>query len=210
VLRWSPEAVAASRRAEIAVSAGQGAAALAEAVAAALARERDLRAAALRAALQPVALALAPAEGGAAEAGITVLLPAGEEAVLERALHSLPDAVTAGATADLRGPLPPLSFAAVRLASAAPAEVAQAWRLLDLPDRIDDAALRRQWRSTAARLHPDRGAVDDAPIAAAGNAFRLLRGLLPAASGQAWTLSALQQRGLRRLVVSPMQGEAAP
>jgi hypothetical protein len=210
VLRWSPEAVAASRRAEIAGSAGQGATALAEAVASALARERDVRAAALLAALRPVALAVTAAEGGAAEAGLTVLLPAHGEAVLEQALQGLPDAVTEGAAADLRGPLPPLSFAAVRLASAAPAEVAQAWHLLDLPDHIDDAALRRQWRSTAARLHPDHGAADAAPIAAAGSAFRLLRGLLPPASGQAWTLSALQQRGVRRLVVPPMHGDAAP
>jgi hypothetical protein len=188
VLRWSPEAVAMSRRAEIAAEAGEGAGELAEAVAAALARERDRRASSLLAALRPVVLAMAPAEGGAAEAGVTVLVPAGSDATLERALRGLPDAITEGATADLRGPMPPLSFAAVRLASAATAELARAWRLLDLPDQIDDAALRRQWRRAAA------------PSAEAGSAFRLLRGLLPAASGHAWTLSALQQRGLRRLV----------
>ena len=206
VLRWQAEAVVAARRDMIA-NAGGGRAGLAAAVQAALALERALREAGLHAAMAQIALAVAPAGSRETETGITVLLPSGGIAALEAALEALPDAVSAGASADIRGPLPPLSFAAVRVASASPDELAQAWQALALPDGIDEAALKRQWHECAGRLHPDHGATDHGKMAEAGAAFRLLRGLLPApdrsrAPDQSWTLAALQKRGARRLLVA--------
>jgi hypothetical protein len=200
VLRWHPEAVLARRRAEI---AGAGREELAASVAAALARERAMREAGLRAALGRVSLAVASAAGAVeTEAGLTVLLPAHGEAALEQALSALPPEISDGASADLRGPLPAVSFSAVRVVSAAPGEVAQAWQALALPDWIDADGLRRHWRECAARVHPDHGIAEDGPMVAAGAAFRLLRSLLPAgAPAQAWTLAALQRRSARMLQV---------
>jgi hypothetical protein len=211
VLRWQGDAVVAARRAEIAAAAdaaGGGRTALAEAVEAALARERLQREAALRAAVAPVAVAVAAAGAGATETGLTVLLPAdGGEAALEAALNALPDGVTANGTIDMRGPLPPVSFAAVRIDRAAPAEVAQAWRTLALPERVDAAGLRRHWRDCAARMHPDRAGGEDVAMASAGAAFRLLRDLLPAGDGAlAWSLPALQRHAACRMSVrTPME-----
>jgi hypothetical protein len=205
VLRWQAEAVVAARRAEIAEatrSGGGSRAALAEAVASALARERALREAALRAVSAQVALAMAPAGAGPTETGLTVLMPACGESALEAALNTLPADISAGATIDLRGPLPPVSFAAVRIDSAAASEVAQAWRMLALPDQVDAAALRQHWRDCAARLHPDRAGGAEGPMASAGAAFRLLRDLLPAgASEQSWSLPALQRHAACRMSV---------
>ena len=210
ILRWEAQAVVAARRGEIASQAAGGRAALAEAVAAALTRERDLRAAGLFRALAPVARALRPAGNGTAETGITVLLPAGAEAALEQALGALPEAVSAGATADLRGPLPPVSFAAVRVESAGPAELARAWQVLDLPARVGAADLRQRWHECARRLHPDHGAADAGPMAEAGAAFRLIQNLLPPDETARLSLPALQQRGARRLTLPDPRREVRP
>jgi len=203
VLRWLAEPVLEARRNEIQVAAaGQGRSGLAEAVGAALGRERALREAALQAALCRVARAVKPAGAGVTETGFTVLVPAAGEAALETALGELGPEISAGASADLRGPLPPISFAAVRVETAAPKEVAEAWRMLGLPEQVDAESLRRHWRACAARLHPDHGMQEDAPIREAGAAFRLLRGLLPADGKQEpWSLTALQRRGALRLQV---------
>jgi hypothetical protein len=202
VLRWQAEAVVAAHRTRIAATAAPGPAGLAASIQSVLAQDRAMREAALRAALAPVTLALAATGASETETGLTCLLPAGAEAALEQALAHLPPDVTDGASADLRGPLPPLSFAAVRVACTSAGELAQAWRALALPDWIDADGLRRRWHDCAGRLHPDHGADDQGEMAAAGAAFRLLRGLLPAeAPAQTWTLAALQQRGARRLLV---------
>jgi|GEM_PF-1919705 len=203
VLRWHAEPVVAARRAEIAeAAAGGGQAELAEAVAAALRRERDRREAALMRALAPVALASQSARSGTTETAVAALVPAGGEAVLETALCGLAADISEGATADLRGPLPPISFAAVRVVRTAPRQVAAAWKSLSLPDWVDAAALRRHWHACAARLHPDHGADDCGPITEAGAAFRLLRGLLPAETPQKpWSLAALQRRATVHLMV---------
>jgi hypothetical protein len=202
ILRWQAEPVVAARRAEIAKVAVAGQAGLADAVAAALGREREKREAALMQALAPVALSVLPARSGTTETAITALVPAGGEAVLETALCGLAPDISDGAAADLRGPLPPISFAAVRVARAAPGEVAAAWNRLALPEWVDAAALRQHWHACAARLHPDHGARDDGPITEAGAAFRLLRGLLPAeAPEKPITLAALQRRAAMRLQV---------
>jgi hypothetical protein len=204
VLCWQPNDVVASRRSEIAAAAtdaGGSREALAAAVQGALARERTRREAALRQAVAPHALAMAPTGAGATETGLTVLLPAAGEAGLEAALNALPAEVSAGASIALRGPLPPVSFAAVRIDRAAASDVAQAWCTLALPDQVDAAALRRHWRDCAARLHPDRGG-SDGPMVSAGAAFRLLRDLLPDEDGQRpWSLPALQRHAACRMSV---------
>jgi hypothetical protein len=161
VLRWQAEAVVAARRAEIAAAATSGGgdrSALAEAVASALARERALREAGLRAAAAQVALAMAPAGAGQTETGLTVLMPASGEAALEAALNALPAEISGGATIDLRGPLPPMSFAAVRIDSAAASEVAQAWRSRWMPRRCGSigAIARRGCIRTAPAARPRR------------------------------------------------------
>jgi len=204
VLRWQPEPVVRANRAALA-TAGTSPAALAEAVQGVLARDRAARATALRAALHGTALAMIEAGAGDTETGLTVLVAAESDAALEAALQALPAAVADGAQADLRGPLPPLSFCAVRIVATKAGDVAAAWHDLALPARIDALGLRQQWRAQAVRLHPDLGARDDAPIAAAGAAYRLLRGLLR--GGEAVSLPALQGLAARRLLVPALPGQ---
>ena len=212
VLRWQPEPVVAARRDEIAASLtdGGGAEALAAAVQAALARECSLRGAALAACVSRVAVATREGAGGATEVSVTVLLGRGHEALLEHALGSLPDPITRGAEADLRGPLPPVSFAALRLDSTAPADLGAAWAALALPAEVDAAGLRRHWRQAASRLHPDHGGLSDGPMTAAGSAYRLLRDLIPQSPGTApCTLASLQNSAGLRLRVE-LTGLAPP
>jgi hypothetical protein len=227
-LRWSPQAVVAHRRAEIAEAAsGGGPAALADAVAAALRADRGRREAALVMALAPVVLAFAPGGAAAAEAElvVTVLVggsagadggTSGGVAAVEVALEALPVEYFADTVIDMRGPLPPLSFAAVRLAETGAEAVGQAWRILALPlddhdSRIDAAALHRQWRNRAAAAHPD---VQSGPEAAAVSlaevteAYHLLRALMrdtqPVATQAAtarFSLRELQGRAGLRLVM---------
>ncbi len=74
--------------------------------------------------------------------------------------------------------------------------------MLGLPDQVDAGSLRRHWHACAARLHPDHGAAEAAPIREANAAFRLLRGLLPVGGAEEpWSLPALQRRGALRLQV---------
>jgi hypothetical protein len=206
VLRWPAEAVVRARAAAIAEAAreaGGGAAAMAEAVAAALRQERAGRAAALEQALRPRVLGIANAgmAGGETETGLTVLVPAGGEAAIEAALMALPDAGDPALSADLRGPLPPLSFSAWRVARTDPAAVARAWRLLDLPAQADAEILRRTWRARAARLHPDRDPRAEAGtrLAEAASAHRLLREMAAVLGDEPWTLDAMVRRAGPRL-----------
>jgi len=185
ILRWSPEAVLAGQRERF---AGLGRAALAEAVAAALSEERHARLAALRRALGPKVIEMheqAPVAEDAA-CGVTVLVPAGGEAAIEEALGTLPPAVTEGVSADLRGPLPPLAFAAVRVAELPRGAVERAWTLLGLPEALPMGELRRHWRGLATLLHPDRAGAeaDPARFAEAAAAYRLLQSLAGDAGGE--------------------------
>jgi len=199
ILRWPAEAVVRAHRAALAPKAGRPAE-LAEAIQALLAQDRAARDAALREALAPLCLDILTAGAGETQTGVTVLVEPGRDAAIEAALQRLPAAVTADADADLRGPLPPISFSPVSITTAAAGDVAKAWRQLALPAEIDAGALRQGWRGMARRLHPDLGAHGGDKIAAAGAAYRLLRGLLPA-SAQAVSLPALQCLAARRLNV---------
>ncbi len=176
VIRWRPEAVLARHRATL-----QGRADLAEAIAAVLHEDRAARQGALLAALGPRVLAIADAlpAGTEGEASATVLVPAGEEVRIEAALQALPEAIKEGAEADLRGPLPPISFAPLRVTALETATLDAAWHVLDLPDRLDGDALTGRWRAVARRLHPDLAGhrADPERLEAAGRAYRLLRGL---------------------------------
>jgi hypothetical protein len=237
-LRWPPQTVVARCRAEIAeAAAGGGPAALADAVAAALRADRGRREAALVMALAPVVLAFAPGGAAAAEAelAVTILVEAGPAAhagavggvaAVEAALEALPAEHVADAVVDLRGPLPPLSFASVRLAETDAEAVEQAWWRLDLPHgdhgpRIDAAALHRQWRNRAAAVHPDsqrpgsprpgsQTAPDAAPVSLADvtDAYHLLRALMcdsplgpTHAVSAGFSLSDLQGRAGLRLII---------
>jgi hypothetical protein len=211
VLRWTPETVVARNREAIAAAAPGGRQALADAVAAALLGTRNRREAALLNALAPAVLALAA--GGAActetEVTVTVLVTAGGDAAVEAALDGLPAEHTEGAELDMRGPLPPLNFAAVRLASAEPDAIRQAWAAMQLPGTTDRAALHRTWRKLAAGAHPDRQpAARGATVAALTDAYNLLRGLFPAEAPL--TLDALLRRGGTRLVAPAVAAESAP
>ncbi len=203
VIRWNAEAVVARHRAELQGLAG---AALARAIRATLVGEREMRAAALRAALRGAVLAIAeplPVEEDAAT-GLTVLVPAGGEAAIEAALGTLPEEASRDAAADLRGPLPPLGFAALRLAEVPAGAVERAWSLLGLPEAAPEALpasdLTRHWRGIAAKLHPDRAgaAADPARFAEAHEAYRLLRSLAGEAPLDRVLLAA---RARRRLVL---------
>ena len=224
VLRWPPELVLARRREEIARhAAGLGRAGLAEAVAAALRAERSEREASLVAALTPAVLAFAPggAAGAETEVALTVLLTSDGEAALEVALQGLAPEHAAGASVDLRGPLPPLSFTPVRIADVEAADIVRAWRGLDLPARIDVGELHRQWRRRAFALHPDRHAAGEAESFAAAlseatQAYHLLRDFLRDdvmrdGSAAEWTLDDVSRRAGPRLVLpAELDAGAAP
>lgn len=182
VIRWAPDAVLAPRRAALAEVAGKGdPALLADAVKSALQAEHAARCAALLEALHRHVLAVAPVTGTGndTEIAVTVLVPRGQESHIELALGEIPAALVAGADADLRGPMPPVSFHAVRLASVDTADMTRAWRLLSLPEKVDQTLLHRQWRAMAAASHPDRhqGASAEA-FTDITEAYRLLRPLL--------------------------------
>jgi len=224
ILRWTPEAVVARRRDEIAAGAsGRGPAGMAEAVVAALRAERRHREALLLAALTPAMVACAPggAAGGETETAVTVLVPAGGEAAVEAALQRLDPSQFTGATLDMRGPLPPLSFGPVRVAMTEPGDVASAWRRLglDLGETVDRARLHGRWRNRAAAAHPDRrpgasagAAAPDAPAASVAEltqAYHVLRDLLAAEAGSVTLPVLLGRAGARLIVPSPFDLPAA-
>lgn len=204
VLHWAPEAVVARHRSEIAPLAAHGPQALAEAVGAVLRAECVQHEAAVLAALTPVVLAFA--EGGAAcsdtQVAVTVLVATNAEAAVEAALDALPADQMEGVSIDMRGPLPPLSFSAVRLATAQPRAVTKAWAILGLPDHIDLSTLHRHWRLAAAAAHPDRQPAvpaDDATVSDLTAAYHLLRDLLP--PNETHSLDSLLRYAGPRLVI---------
>jgi hypothetical protein len=204
VMRWPAEAVVALHREAIAAAAaGGGPAALARAVEAVLEAERHRRFEALRAVMAPVVQATRALGGGPAETGLTVLVSPGGDTVIEAALARLPADVGDTVSVDLRGPLPPVSFAAVRLCHANPDEIACAWRLLGLPPRVDSGQLRSRWLAAASDLHPDRARKAGAAEAmvAVNQAYAVLRNALAQADGAAWTLQQLQRRAARHFAV---------
>ena len=209
VLSWTPEHVVARHRGEIAPAAASGPAALAEAVAGVLRNERGRREAALLAALAPAVLALAA--GGAAgtetQVAVTVLVASGCEAPVEAALDAMAAEHVENATIDMRGPLPPLSFFSVKIATVEEQAVTSAWSTLGLGDRVDLSDLHRQWRLRAAAAHPDRQhapetAGSGATVSDLTDAYRLLRDLLPAGTdAEGHTLHGLLRRAGYRLIM---------
>jgi hypothetical protein len=216
VLRWSPEPVVAAHRADLAEATAAGRAALAEAVGRVLRADRAEREAVLIASLTPAVLAIAPPAGSETEVALTVLISAEGEAAMEAALGSLSGPTAAHATLDLRGPLPPVSFFAARLAAVEQGDVASAWRRLGLAQRIDAAGLHRQWRERAAAAHPDRrqgtltladGTGVDDTVADLTDAYHILRSLLPETASV--TLPDLLRCAGYRLILPP-DGITAP
>jgi hypothetical protein len=211
-LSWPAEPVVAQRRAQIVRAAeGNGPAGLAEAVASALRAERERRAACLLGALRQAALtcdadALSGGDNGLT---VTILLPAGPPSAIEATLLGLPEWMQ-DCTADLRGPLPPLHFAAIRLDALSPSAIAASWRCLDAPASLDAQGLHRLWRRHATICHPDHaGPASASAFAALGAAYRTLRPLLPPGSG-AYTLDDLQALAGLRLVAPHATGAAPP
>jgi hypothetical protein len=179
-IRWPAQAVLTPHRAALAAAATVGQAEVVALVARLLRRERDDRLAALRTALSPRVLALLEGQAADTEIALTVLVPAGGETAIEAALGRLPEAASAYAEADLRGPMPPVSFAACALAEVTAGEIAAAWQMLELDGTTDTAALHQSWRRRAAALHPDHTgrAADAERLDAARQAYRLLVPLL--------------------------------
>ena len=211
VLRWEAGPVLEARRDSF---SGLGRASLAAAVGSCLQSVRAERQAALQAVLTPQVLAIAEAipAAGDTEAGCTVLVRAAEESRIEAARGQLPTAASLGASADLRGPLPPLSFAAVRLARSEPAALAAAWALLELPERLEPEELARRWRGLAFRLHPDLAGGDGSALAAAGAAYRLLRQALARLprGGTATRREVLARSGWHLVLPAPLAASAEP
>ena len=207
-INWPAEAVLAPHRAALAAAAAEGQAAVVALVGRLLRQDRDDRLAALRGVLSPAVLALTEGQAADTQITLTVLVPAGGEAAIETALGRLPASASADATANLRGPLPPVSFAACALAEVTGGEIAAAWRVLDLDGTIDAAGLRRNWRRCAAAVHPDHtgDAADAAGLDAARKAYRLLAPLLDEAGASG--LSGLLALAGRRLV--PVAAAAEP
>jgi hypothetical protein len=218
VLRWAPEPVLRRRRADIvAAAAGLGDVGVADAVAAALRAERARREAGLLAALAPAVLAFAAAgpTGGDTEVSVTVLLPAHGEAVVEAALSTLSPDDALDASLDMRGPLPPLSFAPARVAKVELAEVVRAWSQLDLPERIDLSELHRHWRRRAFSVHPDRHPAlaresFACALGEATEAYHLLRDMIRGADEFGVTRDAVLDRAGYRLILPPMAETEPP
>jgi hypothetical protein len=202
-IAWTPEAVLAPCRQSLAAHA-KSRETLAAAVAETLALAREKRAAALRAALVPIALDHLTLAPGECAAGLTILTEPGADAAMTTALTAMPEADML--TADLRGPMPPISFKPIRLASADAASIATAWHGLALPDRADRASLTRAWRRLIPGLHPDHGATDARGLQSANAAYRLLRALLPHQG--TLTLRQAQQHGALRLKLPSQMGTA--
>lgn len=212
IVKWPAEAVLTACRPVLAEAAGRGQAALAEAVAAALRADRDRREAVLLAALRPAVLECAPggAAGAETEIGLTVAVPPGGEAAIERALERIDGAAMVGAGVDMRGPLPALSFAVLRIASTEPGDVAQAWTLLNLPEFVDPASLHQAWRRAASAAHPDRAGAEAGGdgVSAATSAYHLLRGLLHQSGTAPRTLRQVLRSAGHRLVLPPVPAES--
>ncbi len=205
VLRWKAEPIVARNRDTLAAAAPFGPQALADSIQAVLRADRNRREAALLQALAPAVIATAAngAAGADTELCLTVLVTASGDAAVEAALDSLDAENTENATIDMRGPLPPLSFNAVRLATRTVPSVGLAWQVLGLPDRADRATLHRHWRQHAAVAHPDRHSDPvDRSLADLTDARHLLRDLLPD-NGFATLADVLAKAG-PRLVIPAM------
>ena len=204
VISWPPEAVLATQRETLQEAAAKGdPALLAQAVQALLRAEHAARSAVVLQALNRhvLAIALGSTAGGETEITTTVLVPRGREDLIEAALGQLPPAQVAGASADLRGPMPPVSFHPVRLTRVEAGDIARSWRVLGLPEKVDLTLLHRQWRALAASAHPDRR--PGLPASAEAfteitEAYRLLRPLLRA---EPRTLRSLVRQAGYRLVL---------
>ncbi len=214
VLQWTPEQVAARTRTVIAAATGGRRRSLTAAVAVALQAERDSLEKALLAALRPVVLAIADrgASRTATETTISVLGSLQSKAVIQATVDALPPEQVAAATIDIRGPLPPVNFTAVRVATVGERDVSNAWQTLDLPDRIDLVILQQQWRLRAAAVPPDRAALaDGATVSDMTAAYRLLRDLVPPGrQGETATLTSLLRRVGPRLIVPPERTDWLP
>lgn len=213
VISWPPEAVLATQRETLQDAAAKGdPALLAQAVQALLRAEHAARSALVLQALNRHVLAIAAGAtaGGETEITTTVLVPQGREDLIEAALGQLPPAQVAGASADLRGPMPPVSFHPVRLTRVESADIARSWRVLGLPEKVDTTLLHRQWRALAASAHPDRRPGLPASAEAFTDiteAYRLLRPLLHA---EPRTLRSLVRQAGYRLVLpdlAPVAGQ---
>jgi len=167
------------------------------------------REAALLAVLKPSVLALGQVCHSETQMSITVLLPAEGDVAVKAALAGLPKEIFADCTFDMHGPLPPLSFSAVKLAKVGQGEVVRAWRRLDLPECVDASSLHWHWRLREASAHSDRkpktkAASADAEVIEITKAYHLLRDLLPAPGmaleGQT-SMAQLLQRAGHRLIV---------
>lgn len=211
VLRWSPETVVAEHRAEIATAVREpGAPGLADAIAMVLRSERACREALLIAALVPAVVAFAPggATGSDGEVSLTVLSSPDRETAIESALQALDAAKLGDASLDMRGPLPPVSFAAVRLVATDQSEISTAWSRLELPTRISRTGLHQTWRQRAAAAHPDRYEAGEqvaraAVMADLTAAYHVLRDLIGPGSDEEVVLSEVLRRAGPRLVVPP-------
>lgn len=194
VLRWPSDGLAAT--------AGSKPARVA-AIRSARQAERTRQEARLLNTLSRAVLAFAADGSARSDTSITVtaLIDTGCEHRLEAALEALdePDLSIA-----LHGPLPPLTFAPVRIATTEPIEISGAWQTLDLGELSNRTHLHRQWRSLAASIRPNRqghrlsGAAPG--IAGLTDAYRLLRGLLPP-DGAAATLTATLRHAGQRLMI---------
>jgi hypothetical protein len=148
--------------------------------------------------------------GSGTTISVTALIEAGTEHRMETALEALEESDLG---IELRGPLPPVTFSPVRIANTETIEISGAWHTLELAERSDRSGLRQQWRSLAASLRPDRqshrlsGAAPG--IAGLTDAYRMLRGLLPANDASA-TLSETLLLAGRRLVVPEAPVVVAP
>ncbi|HVY17981.1 MAG TPA: GvpL/GvpF family gas vesicle protein [Rhodopila sp.] len=200
-LRWSPRAAVNHASPHLMQASGRS-----ERVAgirAALRTERARQEARLLNTLSRAVLAFAtdPARGTGTGIRVTALIRTGAEAAMEAALEALEEPDLA---IELHGPLPPLTFAPVRIATTATAEIAAAWAALELDDRIGRDGLRMQWNTRVASLRPDRqrhrlsGAAPG--MAGLTDAYRMLHALLPPDGTEASYAEALAQAG-RRLIV---------
>jgi Gas vesicle synthesis protein GvpL/GvpF len=210
LLRWSPDDIIA--RQGPALPAARGKTGMAETIRTALRTERQTRQAQLLNTLAPAVLAFAAGgpTGSDTEVLVTTLVEASGEKRMEAALAALDGT---DPWIDLRGPLPPVTFAPVRAICLSTAELNGAWQTLDLPRRVNRTGLHHHWRHLAASINPLRPvqSLSGAAPSLSGltDAYRLLRGLLPV-DGRGASLAEILGKAGWRLVVPDAPVRVAP
>lgn len=193
-LRWPVDHWLSAHRARLSDGSLRDGTALARAIANAMAETAAERALRVEAVLAPIVLRVARVPAGETELSFALLVPRGREEIIERGLQLLPQDLSRGGSAELRGPMPPVHFAAWQVAEAEGPALRAVWALRGMPRQIEaEALVQRRLRCAAGRAAEEKA-----------KRQRIGEGEEPEcpAPGDSPDLQALLSRACRRLVPS--------